>query len=161
MDRVGFVWGSLLVTIALGALDGLQTNHMQSVLRVFIDANSRCAFRGSAALEMCSGDSALFQKCSETIGRFPGVIRPTSTVTATKKCRNLQKNKRLKWIFCAVSSNRGPLSDPYQTHDLCPVNLSKLRGIMLASELNSLSLKYIVGEFLKSAMLRPRGVLSK
>jgi hypothetical protein len=69
------------------------------------------AFKKTSAL-MTLATSAL---------RFPKM--PPNAVTAKRKVVTYRKHASRMAPFGAVRNDREPLSNPYQTHDLCPVNL--------------------------------------
>ena len=56
---------------------------------------------------------------AETTGLEPA----TSAVTAKRKVVTYRKQASRMASFGAVRYDREPLSNPYQTHDLCPVDL--------------------------------------
>ena len=64
--------------------------------------------------------------CSRSFGCMGGTtgLEPaTSAVTAKRKVVTYRKQASRMASIGAVRNDREPLSNPYQTHDLCPVNL--------------------------------------
>ena len=59
----------------------------------------------------------------ECMAGTTGLAPATSAVTAKRKVVTYRKQAARMASFGAVRNDREPLSNPYQTHDLCPVNL--------------------------------------
>src|SRR5438874_13802470 len=58
-----------------------------------------------------------------------GLEPATSAVTAKRKVVTYRKQASRMASFGAVGNEREPLSNPYQTHDLCPVDVCPSRAV--------------------------------
>ena len=59
----------------------------------------------------------------ECVAGTTGLEPATSAVTAKRKVVTYRKQASRMASFGAVRNDREPLSNPYQTHDLCPLDL--------------------------------------
>ena len=71
----------------------------------------------------------------ECMAGTTGLEPATSAVTAKRKVVTYRKQASRMASFGAVRYDREPLSNPYQTPDLCPVNLCLSVEIQLAQTL--------------------------
>jgi hypothetical protein len=65
----------------------------------------------------------------ECVAGTTGLEPATSAVTAKRKVVTYRKQASRMASFGAVRNDWEPLSNPYQTHDLCPVNLCPNRNL--------------------------------
>jgi hypothetical protein len=84
-------------------------------------------------------NSANSKKPFEMYGGDDGARTRDLCRDSEKEGRNLQKTSVTMASFGAVRNDREPLSNPYQTHDLCPVNLCPAL-VLLAISLRPLPL---------------------
>src|SRR5450631_219163 len=62
-----------------------------------------------------------------------GLEPATSAATAKRKVVTYRKQASRMASFGAVRNDREPLSNPYQTHDLCPVDLCPALDLLAIS----------------------------
>ena len=90
-------------------------NRLKMQARNLIVPRFRCHFRSIRSVSHL-----------ECMAGTTGLEPATSAVTAKRKVVTYRKQASRMAPFGAVRYDREPLSNPYQTHDLCPVNLCPL-----------------------------------